>query len=41
MRELCIVWIVGIVIFMVSNGNMGAIYVGRFIAGIGMFLIRM
>lgn len=38
MRELCIVWLLGIVIFMCSNGNMGAIYAGRFIAGIGMSL---
>lgn len=35
MRELCLVWIIGIVIFMSSNGNLGAIYAGRFIAGLG------
>ncbi|KAL1881463.1 hypothetical protein VTK73DRAFT_3525 [Phialemonium thermophilum] len=34
-RQLCLVWIVGIAIFMGSNGNLGAIYSGRFIAGIG------
>ncbi len=28
-------WIVGIAIFMASNGNLGAIYAGRFIAGLG------
>lgn len=35
MRELCCVWMIGIVIFMSSNGNLGAIYAGRFIAGLG------
>ncbi|KAH6842622.1 general substrate transporter [Chaetomium sp. MPI-CAGE-AT-0009] len=34
-RQLCILWIVGIAIFMASNGNLGAIYAGRFIAGLG------
>ncbi|KAM3512085.1 hypothetical protein MY11210_004282 [Beauveria gryllotalpidicola] len=36
-RFLCILWIVGIIIFMVGgvNGNLGAIYAGRFIAGLG------
>ncbi|KAH8882153.1 putative MFS quinate transporter [Thozetella sp. PMI_491] len=34
-RQLCIVWIVGISIFLGANGNLGAIYAGRFIAGIG------
>lgn len=28
-RQLCIVWIVGIVIFMANGGNLGAIYAGR------------
>lgn len=36
-RFLCLLWIIGIVIFMVGgvNGNLGAIYAGRFIAGLG------
>lgn len=34
-RQLCILWILGIAIFMGSNGNLGAIYAGRFIAGLG------
>ncbi|KAK4243278.1 general substrate transporter [Corynascus novoguineensis] len=34
-RQLCALWIVGIAIFMGSKGNLGAIYAGRFIAGLG------
>ncbi|KAJ9165821.1 Quinate permease [Coniochaeta hoffmannii] len=34
-RQLCLVWIVGIAIFMGANGNLGAVYAGRFIAGLG------
>ncbi|KAL4993962.1 general substrate transporter [Aspergillus recurvatus] len=34
-RQLCIQWIVGIAIFMGANGNLGAVYAGRFIAGLG------
>ncbi|KAL1859760.1 hypothetical protein VTK73DRAFT_7456 [Phialemonium thermophilum] len=36
-RFLCTLWIVGIVIFMAggANGSLGAIYAGRFIAGLG------
>ncbi|KAK9417662.1 putative Major facilitator superfamily (MFS) profile domain-containing protein [Seiridium unicorne] len=34
-RELCLVWIVGIAIFLGNNGNLGAVYAGRFIAGLG------
>lgn len=34
-RQLCIIWVVGIIIFMTANGNLGAIYAGRFIAGLG------
>ncbi|TPX13412.1 uncharacterized protein E0L32_006142 [Thyridium curvatum] len=34
-RQLCLVWIVGISIFMGANGNLGAVYAGRFIAGLG------
>ncbi|KAM0425670.1 hypothetical protein ACHAPT_009202 [Fusarium lateritium] len=36
-RFLCTVWALGIVIFMVGgvNGNLGAIYAGRFICGLG------
>ncbi|KAK4119525.1 general substrate transporter [Parathielavia appendiculata] len=34
-RQLCVLWIVGIAVFMSSNGNLAAIYAGRFIAGLG------
>lgn len=34
-RELCLVWIVGIAIFLGNNGSLGAVYAGRFIAGLG------
>ncbi|KAK3331871.1 major facilitator superfamily transporter quinate [Cercophora scortea] len=34
-RQLCVLWVFGIAIFMGSNGNLGAIYAGRFIAGLG------
>ncbi|KAH9889701.1 general substrate transporter [Xylariomycetidae sp. FL2044] len=34
-RQLCLIWIVGIAIFMGHNRNLGAVYAGRFIAGLG------
>ncbi|PTB63142.1 general substrate transporter [Trichoderma citrinoviride] len=36
-RVLCVTWAVGIMIFMIggARGNLGAIYAGRFIAGLG------
>lgn len=34
-RQLCILWIVGIAIFMGNNGDLGAVYAGRFVAGLG------
>ncbi|GES63264.1 general substrate transporter [Aspergillus terreus] len=34
-RQLCALWIIGIAIFMGANGNLGAIYAGRFVAGLG------
>lgn len=36
-RELCMVWIVGIAIFLssASTGSLGQLYAGRFIAGVG------
>ncbi|TIC97484.1 putative quinate permease [Colletotrichum higginsianum] len=34
-RQLCIVWIIGIAIFMANNGSLAAVYAGRFIAGLG------
>ncbi|CAG9936792.1 unnamed protein product [Clonostachys rosea f. rosea IK726] len=36
-RFLCTLWAIGIIIFMVGgiNGSLGAIYAGRFIAGLG------
>lgn len=36
-RELCAVWIVGIVMYVSSaaNGSLGLLYAGRFVAGLG------
>jgi len=36
-RELCFLWVVGIVMFLCAslNGSLGLVYAGRFIAGVG------
>ncbi|KAH8652239.1 quinate permease [Xylariales sp. PMI_506] len=34
-RGLCLIWIIGIAIFLGNNGSLGAVYAGRFIAGLG------
>lgn len=34
-RQLCALWIIGIVIFLTNGGRLGQVYAGRFIAGIG------
>lgn len=34
-RQLCVVWVLGIAIFMGNKGNLGAVYAGRIIAGLG------
>lgn len=36
-RQLCLVWVVGITIFLTSSvtGSIGQLYAGRFIAGVG------
>ncbi|KAI2633583.1 putative MFS quinate transporter [Hypomontagnella submonticulosa] len=34
-RQLCVLWILGIAIFMGNGGNLGAVYAGRFVAGLG------
>ncbi|KAH8690325.1 putative quinate permease [Talaromyces proteolyticus] len=34
-RQLCVLWVVGIIIFMCNDGNLGMVYAGRFIAGLG------
>ncbi|KAI0595694.1 general substrate transporter [Biscogniauxia sp. FL1348] len=34
-RQLCVIWILGMAIFMGHNGSLGAVYAGRFIAGLG------
>ena len=34
-RQLCVVWMVGIIIFMFNGGRMSQVYAGRFIAGLG------
>lgn len=35
MRQLCVLWIVGTVIFITSAGNLGQLIAGRFIMGLG------
>lgn len=32
-RQLCLLWIIGIVIFLTNDGRLGQVYAGRFIAG--------
>ncbi|KAI1171986.1 general substrate transporter [Nemania sp. FL0916] len=34
-RQLCLLWILGIAIFMGHGGSLGAVYAGRFVAGLG------
>jgi MFS family permease len=34
-RQLCVLWILGIVIFLTNGGRLGQVYAGRFIAGLG------
>ncbi|KAK1979179.1 general substrate transporter [Colletotrichum cereale] len=34
-RQLCVIWAIGIAIFMANNGSLTAVYAGRFIAGLG------
>ncbi|KAJ5110415.1 hypothetical protein N7532_000950 [Penicillium argentinense] len=34
-RILCLLWILGIAIFMGNGGSLGAVYAGRFVAGLG------
>ncbi|MCJ1424043.1 hypothetical protein MMC29_001930 [Sticta canariensis] len=34
-RQLCLLWIFGIIIFLTNNGRLGQVYAGRFIAGLG------
>ncbi|KAK2055803.1 general substrate transporter [Colletotrichum caudatum] len=34
-RQLCVLWAIGIAIFMGNNGHLGAVYAGRLIAGLG------
>ncbi|PVH72815.1 putative quinate permease [Cadophora sp. DSE1049] len=34
-RQLCCIWILGIVIFLTNGGRLGQVYAGRFIAGLG------
>jgi MFS family permease len=37
-RQLCVLWILGIVIFMTNGGRLGQVYAGRFIAGLVSYL---
>ncbi|KAF9885057.1 hypothetical protein FE257_000788 [Aspergillus nanangensis] len=34
-RQLCVLWLIGIAIFIGNSGSMAAVYIGRFIAGLG------
>jgi MFS family permease len=34
-RQLCVLWVLGIVIFLTNGGRLGQVYAGRFIAGLG------
>ena len=34
-RELCIVWIIGAVIFITAKDQVGQVYAGRFVMGLG------
>lgn len=34
-RQLCLLWTIGIVIFLTNGGRLGQVYAGRFIAGMG------
>jgi len=34
-RQLCVIWILGVVIFLTNGGRLGQVYAGRFIAGLG------
>ncbi|CAL3965493.1 hypothetical protein PZA11_001777 [Diplocarpon coronariae] len=34
-RQLCCLWILGIVVFLTNGGRLGQVYAGRFIAGLG------
>ncbi|KAG9231636.1 putative quinate permease [Amylocarpus encephaloides] len=34
-RQLCLIWILGVVIFLTNDGRLGQVYAGRFIAGLG------
>ncbi|KAF2147006.1 uncharacterized protein K452DRAFT_217035 [Aplosporella prunicola CBS 121167] len=35
-REMCTMWLVGVIVYMTSDGQLGWLYVGRFILGIGL-----
>lgn len=35
MRQLCLLWLVGVVIVITADGRIGQIYAGRFISGLG------
>jgi len=34
-RQLCLIWILGVVIFLTNGGRLSQVYAGRFIAGLG------
>jgi len=35
MRQLCLLWLAGVVVVITSTGNLGQLYAGRFIMGMG------
>lgn len=34
-RQLCVVWIIGAIVYVTSSGNYGQILAGRFVMGLG------
>jgi MFS family permease len=34
-RQLCVVWIVGVIVFITARGDVGQVYAGRFLMGLG------
>lgn len=40
-RQLCLLWILGIVIFLTNNGRLGQVYAGRFIGMLSASLVPM
>ena len=37
-RQLCVLWILGIVIFLTNNGRLGQVYAGRFVSPTSIYI---